>query len=88
MSFAFREIPLGYQESNPKSEHEEFSYLLSGNLEAQIDKDRSALSPGGILHVPKGSSCTFKVDGRSSARLISVWSKPSLEATISKGGKG
>ena len=88
MAFAFREIPPGYQESNPKSEHEEFSYLLSGNLEAQIDKDRAAVSPGGILHVPKGSSCTVKVDGRSCARLISVCSKPTLEAAISKGGKG
>ena len=88
MSFAFRELPPGSQVSQPQNEHEEFSYLLSGNLEAQIGKDRAAVSPGGILHVAKGSSCTFKVDGRSSARLISVWSKSALEAMMAKGGKG
>jgi quercetin dioxygenase-like cupin family protein len=88
MAFAFRELPSGYQASQSQNEHEEFSYLLSGNLEAQIDKDRAAVNPGGILHVPKGSSCKFKVDGRSSARLISVWSKPALEAAIAQGGKG
>jgi quercetin dioxygenase-like cupin family protein len=81
LAFAFFEIPAGYAEPETKAAREMFAYVLSGNIEAQANRERKAIGAGDIVHIPRDASYRLQVISPF-ARYVMVCSTPYLEERI------
>jgi quercetin dioxygenase-like cupin family protein len=83
MIFGFTEVASAQGQALQESEHEQFSYVLNGTFDAQVDDDRKTVGPGDIIHVPIGSCYCLSVSGSSFVRYVTARSKTTLESSVS-----
>lgn len=81
-AFGFFELPSGYSEEAEASEHEQFFYVLQGQVDATVDNDSQSVSNDGIIQIPKGSSYSLKVQPDAPTRLVAVRSTHFLENKV------
>ncbi len=80
LAFGLFEVPAGYAEPEAESAREMFIYVLSGNIDARVGRDRKALVSGDIVQVPRGES--YRLQVTQHARYAMVCSTPYLEQRI------
>ncbi len=85
VSFGLIESPSGEQAAETSSPHEQFGYVLRGELEAEVDGERQPVRPGDLVHVPRGSSCRLTVKGQP-ARYALFRSTAALEDEVDRNG--
>jgi quercetin dioxygenase-like cupin family protein len=81
LAFEFSDMPEGTKIERPKTDHEEFIYLINGHLETDIAGEAKSCEPGDVLEIPKGSKFSAKVT-KGPVRYASVISMPYLEEKI------
>ena len=82
-AFGFHEIPSGYFESVQASPHEQFVYVLQGQIDAQVGNDKKEASQGDIIEIPKGIAYNFEISPNHPTRYVTIRSTEFLEAKIS-----
>lgn len=80
LAFGFFEHPAGYARPPESSAHEEFIYVIGGELDIRVDNDRKRAGPGDIVEIPRGSETELSVT--RSTRYAVVRSMPALESEI------
>jgi quercetin dioxygenase-like cupin family protein len=85
VSFGLIESPEGEETAEKSSPHEQFGYVLRGELEAEVDGKKQRVRPGDLLHVPRGGSCRWTVKGQA-ARYALFRSTSALEAEVDRNG--
>lgn len=81
LGFGFFELP-PYHASKPRETvHEEFLYVLRGELHARSGEESRWLARGDIVESPRGSSIRLRTKDKT-ARYVVVRSLPFLEETI------
>lgn len=81
LAFGFFEVPGSYEEPQAKAQHEMFFYVLSGELEANVDRRIKTIGAGDIVEVGRGSDYRLQVISPF-ARYVMVCSTPYLENRI------
>ena len=81
LSFGYYESPEGYEEVEKALEHERFMYVMTGALDSSIDGEKKKISSGDLLHVPKGTACSFRVS-KNQARYVMFETNSFLESKI------
>lgn len=81
LAFEFADLPSETQISRPKTDHEEFIYLIKGQLKANVAGEKKDCTPGDVLEVPRGSKLSMTVT-EGPVRYASVSSLPYLEEKI------
>ena len=81
LAFEFADLPAGTEITRPKTDHEEFMYLIKGNLQARVAGEKKDCVPGDVLEIPRGSELFLKVTS-GPVRCASVISMPYLEEKI------
>jgi quercetin dioxygenase-like cupin family protein len=84
MRFEFIEIVKGFEETQSQSQHEQFWYLLHGELNARVGDENHQVVSGGIIHIPRGPSYHISADKNTCVRYLCVSSTPVLESTLEK----
>lgn len=82
-AFGFLEIPNGYSETSAASAHENFVYVLEGEVKATVGNDSKAAGSGDIIEIPKGMSYEIDVAEGTPARMVIIRSTDFLESRIS-----
>lgn len=85
VAFGFFEYPAGYCRPAERHEHEEFLYVLEGDIEMRIDNDRRIIGPADIVEIPRGAESQLSVGAGGRTRYVVVRSMPYLESVL--GGK-
>jgi len=85
VSFGLIESPAGEQMAEANSPHEQFGYVLRGELEAEVEGKKQRVRPGDLVHVPKGGACRWTVKGEA-ARYALFRSTPALENEVDRNG--
>lgn len=70
VGFGFFEISGEFEEANPRSEHEQFIYVCSGTVDAEVGGEKKQLKTGDIAEVPRGTSYRLRVHDGQSARFV------------------
>lgn len=83
-AFGFFEVPGSYREDCDSSQHEQFLYVLSGSLDAEVDGSRKGLTEGGIAQIPKGSAYRLSVHADEPTRFVIVRSTHWLEEWVDR----
>ena len=71
--------------TDASSPHEQFGYVLRGELEAEVEGETQRVRPGDLVHVPKGAACRWTVRGEA-ARYALFRSTPALENEVDRNG--
>lgn len=85
VSFGLIESPAGEQTAETSSPHEQFGYVIRGELEAEVEGEKQCVRPGDLLHVPRGASCRWTVNGQA-ARYALFRSTNALEDEVDRNG--
>jgi quercetin dioxygenase-like cupin family protein len=85
VSFGLIESPAGEQTAETNSPHEQFGYVIRGELEAEVEGERQPARPGDLVHVPRGASYRWTVKGKA-ARFALFRSTTALEDEIDRNG--
>lgn len=85
VSFGLIESPAGEQTVETNSPHEQFGYVIRGELEAEVEGERQPARPGDLVHVPRGASYRWTVKGKA-ARFALFRSTTALEDEIDRNG--
>ncbi len=88
VGFGFYEISGDYVEASPDNEHEQFFYVCSGAVDAEVGGERRQLKPGDIAEVPRGVAYRLHVHEGQPARFVAVRATPWLEARLADTAKG
>lgn len=83
MAFAFFEYVDGFEETHHQSRHEQFVYLLHGELDARVGGEKHLVLPGGVVHIPKGEFYRVAAPENTCVRYVRVSSTPTLESALS-----
>ncbi len=81
LAFEFADLPSGSEVIRLKTAHEEFIYLIKGDLQAAVAGEKKDCVPGDVLEIPRGSELSMKVTN-GPVRYASVISMPFLEEKI------
>lgn len=84
LAFGFFDLPPGHREKVHANEHEQFIYVLSGSLDAQVDDDRQEVGPGEVVHIPRSSHRSISAREREGARYATVRATETLENLLKK----
>jgi quercetin dioxygenase-like cupin family protein len=82
LSFTFTEVPPGERDEISDSPHEEFTYMLSGRMSAEVDGEQKEIGPGDIVEVPRGGNCSLIAGNEAPVRHVTISSMPFLEKII------
>lgn len=82
VAFGFFEYPEGYCCPAARHEHEEFLYVLAGEIEMRVDNDRKTVGPANIVEIPRGAESQLNVGMGQRARYVVVRSMPYLESAL------
>jgi len=85
LAFGFLERPVGYQEAPAPSAHEQFVYVIAGDVTASIGSEKKKVGPGDILHIPKDAETSLAV-GDTPARLAVFEPTDNLETLLEEAG--
>ncbi|WP_034490767.1 cupin domain-containing protein [Afifella pfennigii] len=80
--FGFFEFPRAGELASEASPHEQFVYVLSGRLTAEVGNDRNDMRTGDIAEIGKGVPYRLASDGNTPTRFVSVHSLAVLEEAI------
>lgn len=86
IAFRFVESPAGHISGEKKAAHENFVYVLDGEVDARVGTTKKRAKKGDVIHVPRGKAWQFTVTKRGPVRYAGVASTPQLEAYIDKHG--
>ena len=81
LAFGFIERPADDEDTAAPADHEQFVYIIAGDLAARIGSERKNVGPGDILHIPKNMETGLTV-GESPARYVVFQPTPSLEGLL------
>ena len=81
LGFGFFELPPYHTVAPRETVHEEFMYVLRGELNARVGEESRWLARDGIVECPRGSSIRLRT-GDKSVRYVVVRSLPYLEKRI------
>jgi quercetin dioxygenase-like cupin family protein len=82
VAFGFFEYPAGYRRPVTRHKHEDFMYMLDGEIDIRVDNDRKVIGPNDIVEVPLGAESELTVEDTGRARYVVVRSMPYLESVI------
>lgn len=85
VSFGLIESPAGEETAETRSPHEQFGYVLHGELEAEVEGEKRRVRPGDLVHVPKGAACRWTIKGEA-ARYALFRSTVALEDEVDRNG--
>ena len=86
IAFCLVESPPGHVTAEKKAAHENFIYVLDGELDARVGTKKKRVKKGDVIHVPRGRGYRFTVTRRGPVRYAGVRSTPALEAHIDRHG--
>lgn len=81
-AFGFYELPGGYTEESATSQHEQFFYVLQGEVNATVNGESKTVTSDGIIQISKGSSYALKIGADMPTRLAAVRSTSFLESKV------
>ena len=81
LGFGFFELPANHEEEARETVHEEFVYVLRGELHAEAGNESRRLGRGDIIESPRGSHIGLSA-GDEPVRYVVVRSLPFLERKI------
>lgn len=81
LAFEFADLPVGTEINRPKTDHEEFIYLIKGQLKASVAGEQKDCVSGDVLEIPRGSDLSMVVT-EGPVRYASVSSLSFLEEKI------
>ncbi len=81
-AFGFFEVPGDFEEASPRSEHEQFFYICSGKVDAEVGGEKKQTGPGDIIQVPRGSGYRLSVHAGAPARFVVVRATNYLEQRL------
>jgi len=81
-AFGFFEFGRASQLESQASESEQFIYVCSGTLKAEVGNDQSEMKPGDIAEISKGVPYRLASKGNEPVRFVSVRSLPYLEERV------
>jgi quercetin dioxygenase-like cupin family protein len=82
VAFGFFEISGDFEEASPRSEHEQYFYICSGTVDAEVGGERKQLKAGDIAEVPRGTAYRLRVSSGTPARFVAVRAMPYLEEQL------
>ena len=85
LAFGFFDLPEAYEEPSRENDHEQFIYVIRGEVEAQVDDEREAVAAGGVVHIPRGSYRSISTQKGKFARYATVRATNRLEEILEKG---
>ncbi|MEX2449537.1 MAG: cupin domain-containing protein [Rhodospirillales bacterium] len=83
LAFNFADLPEGYHHRFDATPHEEFIYLLKGELTATVGGEKKNCVSGDVIQIPKGSKLSLEVTV-GPVRYVSVESTTFLEGKIDR----
>jgi len=86
LSFTLSEVREGHQAGMAESAREMFTYVISGELDAEVDGEQRRVGPGELIHVPQGKTWKWQACTPGNTRLAVVCSTPKLEEVIARTG--
>jgi quercetin dioxygenase-like cupin family protein len=86
IAFGFVESPPGHTERSAGAPHEIFAYIVSGEIDAEVEGEKRTLGPRDVIQVPRGASYRWTVRKGASLRYALVRSLARLEEAIHKNG--
>ena len=84
LAFGFVESPKEHKVSVDKAPHEYFTYLISGEMDAEVNGEQKRVVEGDVIQIPRGASYRWTVT--RNVRHAGVRSMPTVEAHIDKNG--
>jgi quercetin dioxygenase-like cupin family protein len=84
LAFGFFDLPGGHQENVQENQHEQFIYVISGTVDAQVDDERKDVAAGGVIHIPRRSRRSISTKANHSARYATVRASKNLENLLDK----
>ncbi len=84
LSFGFVESPKGHHEAVAKAPHEYFTYIIKGEMDAEVNGEKKHVVEGDVIQIPRGASYRWTIT--QNARHAGVRSTPNVEAHIDKNG--
>ena len=82
VAFGFFEISGDFDEASPASEHEQYFYICTGTVDAEVGGERKQLKAGDIAEVPRGTAYRLRVSSGAAARFVAVRAMPYLEEQL------
>lgn len=82
--FGFYELPGAYEEPSDASEHEQFIFMLDGQMAARVGNDEKTVGQGDIVEIPKGTAYHLQTTGETPVRYAVVRSNAALEERIDR----
>jgi quercetin dioxygenase-like cupin family protein len=82
VAFGFFEISGDFEEANPASEHEQYFYICTGTVDAEVGGERKQLKAGDIAEIPRGAAYRLRVSSGAAARFVAVRAMPYLEEQL------
>ncbi len=82
LSFGFFDLPEGHEEPIGENEHEQFIYIVRGEVDARVDEECKKVSAGGVVHIPRGARRSISTRKGKFARYATVRASKNLEKLI------
>lgn len=82
LAFTFTEVPPGDRDEIVNNPHEEFTYMLTGRMSANVDGETKEIGPGDIVEVPRGGARSLVAGNEAPVRHVTISSMPFLENVI------
>jgi quercetin dioxygenase-like cupin family protein len=86
-AFGFFEIPGEFEQSRAHSEHEQFFYICSGTVDADVGGEVKRIGPGDIVRIPRGAAYRLSVRCGAPARFVAVRATHYLEQRLDSAGQ-
>lgn len=84
LAFGFFDLPGGHKEIVHENAHEQFIYVVSGAVDAQVDDEQKDVPAGGVIHIPRKSRRSISTKPNQGARYATVRASKNLEALLAK----
>ena len=65
-----------------ESAHERFIYVITGTMDASIGNEERSVSPGSVLHIPKGTRYSLRAEPGTAVRYATAWPLPQLVTLV------
>jgi quercetin dioxygenase-like cupin family protein len=86
IAFYLIESPAGRTSGEKQAAHENFIYVMDGELDARVGTKKKRVKKGDVIQIPRGKAWQLTVTKSGPARYAGVHSTPQLEAYIAKHG--
>ena len=84
LAFGFVESPKGHEVSVDKAPHEYFTYVIQGEMDAEVNGEQKHVVEGDVIQIPRGAAYRWTVT--HPVRHAGVRSMPAVEAHIDQHG--